>query len=93
MNIEQRTFTPLIFSINGGEGAESLAFHSHIAEKIAEKTEDRFKHVITWIGAKLFFLILRVGLICIRGSRSHFVKNQSDVVDNFRISCDDASIS
>ena len=43
MNIEQGTFTPLIFSINGGEGAESLAFHRHIAEKIAQGMEDRFK--------------------------------------------------
>ena len=59
MNIEQGTFTPLIFSINGGEGAEILAFHRHIAEKIAQKTEDRFEHVITWIRTKLSFLILR----------------------------------
>ena len=93
MNIEQGTFTPLIFSINGGEGAESLAFHRHIAEKIAQKTEDRFEHVITWIRTKLSFLILRAGLMCIRGSRNHFVKNQSNVVDDFRISCDDARIS
>ena len=93
MNIEQGTFTPLVFSINGGEGAESLAFHRHIAEKIAQKTEDRFEHVITWIRTKLSFLILRAGLMCIRGSRSHFVKNQSNVVDDFRISCDDARIS
>ena len=85
----------MIFSINGGEGAESLAFHRHrhIAEKIAQKTEDRFEHVITWIRTKLSFLILRAGLMCIRGSRSYFVKNQSSVVDDFRISCDDARIS
>ena len=44
MNVEHGTFTPLIFSINGGEGSECLAFHKH-AEKIALKTDDRFEHV------------------------------------------------
>ena len=66
MNIEHGTFTPLVFSINGGGGAESLAFHRQIADKIAQKTKDRFEHVITWIRTKLSFLILRAGLMCIK---------------------------
>ena len=46
MNIEHGTFTPLVFSINGGEGAESLAFYIQVTDKIAQKTVDRFEHVI-----------------------------------------------
>ena len=91
MNVEHGTFTPLVFSINGGEGSECLAFHKHIAEKIASKTDDRF--VMTWIRTKLSFLVLRAGLMCLRGSRSCNVRNQSGVVDDFRIACDNARIA
>ena len=54
MNIEQGTFTPLVFSIDGGEGAESLAFHRQNRSKIG-------RSIRTWICTKLSFLILRAG--------------------------------
>ena len=47
MNVEHRTFTPLVFSINGGEDSQCLDFNKHIADKIALKTDDRFEHVMT----------------------------------------------
>ena len=47
MNAEHGAFTTLVFSIKGGEGSECLAFHKHIAEKIALKTDDRFERVMT----------------------------------------------
>ena len=68
-----------------------FVFHFH--QTLDKKNGNRFEHVITWIRTKLSFLILRAGLMCIRGSRSYFVKNQTNVVDDFRISCDDARIS
>ena len=37
MNVEQGTFTPLVFSINGGEGSKTSMFHKQIAAKIAAK--------------------------------------------------------
>ena len=92
MNVEHGTFTPLIFSINGGEGSECSAYHKHIADKIASKTNERYEHVINWIRTKLSFLIIRAGLMCVRGSRSSNIKNQSDVVDDFGIACDNARI-
>ena len=87
MNVEHGTFTPLVFSINGGEGSECLAFHKHIAEKIALKTDNRFEHVISWIRTKLSF-----GLMYLRGSRSFITINQSGVVGDFRIACDNARV-
>ena len=38
MNIEHGTFTPLVFSVNGGASPECSMFHKHLAEKIATKT-------------------------------------------------------
>ena len=34
MNIEHGTFTPLVFSVNGGASTECLMFHKHLAEKL-----------------------------------------------------------
>ena len=48
MNIEQGTFTPLIYTIHGGMGPECAAFHKNIAEKIAYKnmtTTQKCKHL------------------------------------------------
>ena len=41
MNVEHRTFTPLVFSVAGGEGTETSTFHRHLASKIVlKKTRD-----------------------------------------------------
>ena len=37
MQVEHGTFTPLVFSVNGGVGPEAEVFHKHIADRIAEK--------------------------------------------------------
>ena len=70
MNVEHGAVTALVFSLTGGEGPETSMFHKHIAQKIANKTEERHEKVQTLIRCKLSFLILRSVLLCIRGSRS-----------------------
>ena len=32
MNVEHGTFTPLVFSLTGGEGPETSMFDTHIAQ-------------------------------------------------------------
>ena len=93
MEVEHGTFSPLIFSTNGGSGPECDRFHKHIAQRIAEKSGERYEHVITWIRCKLSFLILRASLLCVRGSRPHRVKNESDPVVDFKLACDDARMN
>ena len=87
MNIEHGTFTPLVFSVNGGASPECSMFHKHLAEKIATKTGERYEKVLTIIRCKLSFLILRSCLMCIRGSRSY---NHSITTEDFEIACNDA---
>ena len=41
MNVEHGTFTPLVFSLTGGEDPETSLFHKHIAQKIANKKQKR----------------------------------------------------
>jgi hypothetical protein len=93
MNIEHGTFTPLIFSTNGGEGPECSMFHKHVAERIAMKTDDRYEKILTWIRCKISFLVLRSSLMCIRGSRPHSNSKQTDVIDDFELACDDAKLT
>ena len=54
MNIENGTFTPLAFSVNGGMGKECSVYHKHIAEKISTKTEERYEKVLSMIRCKLY---------------------------------------
>ena len=92
MNIEHGTFTPLVFSINGGAGPECLTFHRHLAERIATKTEERYEKIISLIRVKLSFIILRSSLMCIRGSRSHGKRKGAENIEDIEITCDEARI-
>ena len=65
MNVEYGTFTPLVFSLTGGEGLEASTFHKHIAQKISAKTEENYNRVLSLVRCKLSFLILRSVLICV----------------------------
>ena len=40
MNVEHRTFTPLVFLLTGGKGPETSMFYEHIAQRISTKTEE-----------------------------------------------------
>ena len=85
MNVEHGNFTPLVFSLTGGEGLEISMFHKHIPQKIASKTEEKYEKVQTLIKCKLSFLILRSVLLCIRGSRS--ISKDSIVLDDVSLTC------
>ena len=54
MNVERGTFTTLVFSLTSGEGTEISMFHKHIAQKIANKTEEKNEKVQTLINKNIF---------------------------------------
>ena len=71
MSVEHGTFTPLVFSLTGGEGSEAFMFHKHTAQKISAKNEENYDRVLSLIRCKFSFLILRSILImCQRKSFS-----------------------
>ena len=41
MNVEQGTFTPLVYSIQGGSAQECSTFHKHVTEMISQKTGEQ----------------------------------------------------
>ena len=92
MNVEQGTFTPLVFTIYGGYGPECLAYHKHLANKIADKTGDDYAKVLTLIRCKISFIILRAALLCLRGSRTQCSKSVTTVSNDFTLDCFDAKL-
>ena len=93
MQVEHGTFTPLIYSVNGGIGPECEQFHKHLAEKIAEKSGEQYTSILTWIRCKLSFLLLRAALMCVRASRPHTTKNETTTTTDFALACRDARIN
>ena len=71
--IEQGTFTPLVFTTTGGMAEECLRYHSRLAELISVKEQETT--TISRVRAKVSFAILRSALLCVRGSRTPRRKN------------------
>ena len=68
--IEQGTFTPLVFTTTRGMADECLRYHSRLAELLSAKKQESYATTISWVRAKVSFAILRSALLCLRGSRT-----------------------
>ena len=73
--IEQGTFTPLVFTTTGGMGDECLRYHSRLAELLSAKKQESYVTTISWVRAKVSFAILRSTLLCLRGSKTRGRRN------------------
>lgn len=69
LEIEQGSFTPLIFSTTGGMGTECKIYHKRLAELISIKKCETYSTTMSWIRAKISFALLRCALLCLRGTR------------------------
>ena len=79
LQIENATFTPLVFSANGGMGKECSTFYKRLAEMIADKRNIATSEAISFVRTRISFSLLRSMLLCLRGSRSHrVVRNESN---------------
>ena len=69
LQIEQGTFTPLIFTTTGGMAPECQMFHSRLAELIATKKAEEYSKTMNWLRVKISFSLTRSALVCLHGSR------------------------
>ena len=69
MNVEQGTFTPLVFSTTGGLGRECLTFFKKLSQNISIKRKEKLGVVTYVIRRNISLALLRGCLLCIRGSR------------------------
>ena len=71
IDVEQGTFTPLVFTITGGMGEECKRYHDRLAELVAAKKGENYATTVSWIRSKVSFAILRsASRLCLRGSRT-----------------------
>jgi len=70
MEVEQATFTPLVFTTTGGMAEECRRYHSRLPELLTDKKGEEYATTISWIWTKVSFAILRSALLCLGGSRA-----------------------
>ena len=87
LEIEHDTFTPLVFGTNGGVRNECSKFINVLAKQLAEKQNDDYETVITWLRARLSMEITRASLLCLRGSRIPFRRYQTDDLHLENVNC------
>ena len=79
-HVDNGSFTPMILASTGGTGTEMSVALKVLAEKLAEKNNEVYSHVMGDIRARFAFAIARSSLICLRGSRSIWPQRQGDLV-------------
>ena len=80
VNIEHGSFIPLIFTVTGGMGPQARTFFRLLCNKISYKNRQEYNDVSSFLKCKLSFLIRKVVLLCLRGSRTVGTKN---IVNNY----------
>ena len=73
MEVDQGSFTPLVFTVAGGIGGEGRAFYSQLATLMSLKNGIEKSKVTSWVRSKINFALLRKMLLCLRGSRQKLV--------------------
>ena len=74
IQVENGSFTPIVFSTFGGMGKEAESFHKRLAQLIAEKRNENYSHVVNYLRTRLRFCLLKSVLTSIRGVRGKWGK-------------------
>ena len=69
LQVENGSFTPLVFSINGGIGKEANKYYSWIVKKLAEKRDGPYSVTMSWIRRKISSSMTKSIIMRICGSR------------------------
>ena len=68
--IEQSSFTPLVFSASGGMGIEATAFYKRLVSLLSLKWDAPYSKTFCWLKCRLSFFLLRSAIQAIRGAKS-----------------------
>ena len=85
INIEKGTFTPLVFSTSGGTAVEASMFMKSIAQKISDKTHQRYSQVMSFIRRRYRFALLRTCIIALRGYRKVSAARKESAIDSLDV--------
>ena len=82
MEVDQVSFTPLVFTAAGGIGGKGRAFYSRLGLLLSLKNEIEKSKVTSWVQFKVKFALLRSMLLCLRGSQQKLVNEKLVLVLN-----------
>ena len=68
--VENGSFTPLVFATTGGLSRETTIFYKRLAELMSISRNAKYHETISWMRRKLSFPLVKSAIMCIRGSRS-----------------------
>ena len=91
IQIEQGSFTPLVFCAYGGCGRENDHFISHLVNHIAQKRDLPTSTIMNYVRTKISFALTRSLVNCVRGTRSRFRQRQAVVNTNDILISDELS--
>ena len=66
--VEQASFTPLVFATTGGMGREAIVFYRRLADHLSRRGSTSYSQTLAFIRCTLSFSLLRSATMCIRGS-------------------------
>ena len=81
IEVENGTFTPLVFTTTGGMSQECQRYDSRLAALIPSKKQEDYATTIAWIRTKVSFALLWTALVCLRGTRSRRRKTNAQEHD------------
>ena len=90
MEVEQGSFTPLVFSTSGVMAQECSIYHKELAQKLSEKKNERYEEIMRYLRVKLSFLALKSTLLCLHGSRT--TSQSKDVVSDFGLALNELGV-
>ena len=93
-DVEQGSFTPLVFSALGGVGRPTEITYKRLASLLATKRDQPYDIIISILRCRLSFSLLWSAIMCLWGSRStaghpHKVINFTLAVSEGRLSLTD----
>ena len=81
LEVENGTFTPLIFVVFVGMGQECQIVFKRLTSMIAEKRNEKLATVASLVRTRICFALLRSSLMCLRGSRHRYYRPDIAEVD------------
>ena len=70
INVDHRSFCPLVFSTTGAVGPMCDRFLQKLAGIIAEHDQAEYSVAMAWLPCRVSFALVRNAVMCIGGSRS-----------------------
>ena len=67
--VENGSFTPLVFSTTGGASRETTVVFKRLAELLANKRNLPYSITLAWMRCHVSFALMKSTIFCIRGSR------------------------